>query len=86
MTAGIRNIFARNTCISSTCVVGTWIRCACIKRAYTGYICAKDTFIRSVEPRALAKLGITLASSETNDNCLQLLMRFIIVSIERLNC
>lgn len=43
IVAGIGVIFAKNTCISSTCVIGTWI----------GYFDIKGICTRGILPRVL---------------------------------
>lgn len=58
MAAGIKSIYAKDTCISKSCTFSIWIGCFGVGSAYTRDICARSTFIRGVELRALAVLGI----------------------------
>ena len=69
MTADIESICAKDTCIGSTCAVGTWIGCAGIGSACTRSICARGVFAGDVKLRALARLGVILAGLGVYDCC-----------------
>lgn len=62
ITANIKNIYARNTFIGITYIMGIWIEFAGIGNAYTEVICIKNAFIRGVELRILARLEIRLGN------------------------
>ena len=48
------------TGVGSTYAINTWIRYPSVGNACTKVICANSTFIGDIEPRVLAKLGVTL--------------------------
>ncbi len=84
MAAGIGSTYARDTCINSTCAMGTWIGYTGVASACTGGICAKSASVGGVEPRALVGLGVTLVGLGLNNCCLQLFMGLIFALIEEL--
>ena len=86
MAAGIGTIYAKDTCISSTCAVGIWIGCASVGSACTGCICTRDAFARDMKPRALAELGVTLAGQGINDCCYWLFMGLVFTSMHSVSC
>ena len=86
MAANIKSISARNTYISSTYAVGTWIGCAGIRGACTRCICARGAFAESVKSKALAKLEVILIGLELNDCCFLSFIGWIFTSIERISC
>ena len=87
MAAGnIGNICAKDTCIGNTCAVGTLIGYAKVGGTCTGGICAKSAFVGVVEPRALARLWVTLAGSGVNDCCLRLFIGLIFALMDGVSC
>ena len=81
----MENICAKNTYISNTCIIGTYIRYASFKDIFTKCIYTRSIFHGGVKPKALVRSGVTLAGLGINDYCLQLFIRFIFVSIEGVN-
>lgn len=61
MATGIGSTYAKDTYISNTCALGTWIKCADVRGIYIKGICAKGTFVGDI---------ITLVGLEVNDCCL----------------
>lgn len=70
VTTTIESTCIRDTYIGSTCIVGTCIGCFGIESTYTKGICAKGTSVKGVEPRILARLGVTLTDPRVNYCCL----------------
>ena len=81
MAFGIRITYTRNTCIGSTYTMDIRIGYIDTRNAYTGNICAKVTFVKSIELRVLAKLGVILANSKINNYWLWLLIELIFILI-----
>ena len=86
MAANIRSNYTRNTCIGNTYAISTRIACASVGDACTRGICARSTFVWSVEPRVLAGWGITLVGSGINDCYLQLFIGLIFVLMDGTSC
>ncbi len=68
MAASIETTYVRDTCIGSTCTVGTWIGYTSIGGTYTKSICTRSAFIGGVESRTLARFRVTLVDPGIN-NC-----------------
>lgn len=69
IAANIRNTYAGNIYIGSTCAVNASIRCASIKSAYIRDISIRNTFVESVQPKILTGLRIILTNPEVNNCC-----------------
>lgn len=84
MAAGIGNIYIKDTCISITCIISTWIKYAGIKNTFTKVIYIRYAYFGGVKPRVLAELIVTLTDLwvrlidlSINEYCLWLFIKLI---------
>lgn len=67
MVIGIKNIYTKDTCISSTYIVRIKIRYASIKSTYIKSIYARSILVKSVKPRVLVGSRVILINLRINN-------------------